>query len=117
MVKLIGGLQMVKLFDHVGVVLEDDSYDEAIKKIEIGIKSQTNQATARFKLFREMAQGGKAFADWWPKVKEQADRCDWANYDVKQACRDALQSRRIDWKPFPSEISHISHIFIGNIFF
>ena len=76
MVQLIGGPQMVKLFDHVGMVLEDDSYDEAIKKIENGIKSQTNQATARFKLFREMAQGGEAFADWWPKVKEQADRCD-----------------------------------------
>ena len=90
MVKLIGGTQMVKLFDHVGVVLEGDSYEAAMKKIENGIKSQTNQATARFKLFREMAQGGESFADWWPKVKEQADRCDWANYDVKQACRDAL---------------------------
>ena len=23
-------------------------------------------------------------------MKGQADRCDWANYDVKQACQDAL---------------------------
>ena len=37
-----------------------------------------------------MGQKGEAFGDWWPKVKEQADRCDWANYDNKQACRDAL---------------------------
>ena len=89
-VKLIGGPQMIKLFDHVGKVEAQDTYEAAMSKIENGIKAQTNQATARFKLFREMSQGGESFGDWWPKVKEQAERCDWANYDSKQACRDAL---------------------------
>ena len=55
-----------------------------------GIKAQTNQATARFKLFTKMLQGGLPFAEWYPKVKDQANRCIWANYDAKQAARDAL---------------------------
>ena len=90
MVKLIGGAQMVKLFDHIGKVEATDKYSEAIEKIRNGIMAQTNSATARFKLFREMGQNGEAFGDWWPKVFEQAERCDWGNYDAKQACRDAV---------------------------
>ena len=89
-VKLVGGVEMVKLFEHVGKVGDADSYEVAMDKIESGIKSQTNQATSRYKLFREMPQKGMSFSEWWPTVKEQADRCDWRHYDEKQACRDAL---------------------------
>ena len=89
-VKLVGGVEMVKLFEHVGKVVDADSYEVAMDKIESGIKIQTNQATSKYKLFREMPQKGRSFSEWWPMVKEQADRCDWRNYDEKHACRDAL---------------------------
>ena len=59
-------------------------------KIEEGIKCQTNQATARFKLFTKMPQGGLSFAEWYPEIRDQAERGIWTNYDAKQAVRDAL---------------------------
>ena len=64
--------------------------EAAMRKIEEGIKAQTNQATARFKLFTKMPQGGLSFAEWYPKVKDQAERCIWDNYDAKQPARDAI---------------------------
>ena len=81
---------MCVLFDHVGAVVDDDTFTQAVKKVEEGIKAQTNQATARFKLYTKMPQGGRSFAEWYPKVKDQAERCIWVNYGAKQAARDAL---------------------------
>ena len=36
-----------------------------------------------------MPQGGLSFGEWYPKIKDQAERC-WTNYDAKQAARDAI---------------------------
>ena len=88
--ELVGGKDMCVLYEHVGVVVDEDTFDAAITKIEAGIKGQTNQATARFKLFTKMPQGGLTFGEWYPKVKDQAERCIWTNYDAKQAARDAI---------------------------
>ena len=55
------GDEMERLFEHVGVVLDGDTYNKAIAKIEAGIKKMTNQATARYKLFQEMPQDGQPF--------------------------------------------------------
>jgi len=88
--RLVGGDGMKSLFDHVGLVEADDTFEDAIQKITNGIKRQTNQATARFKLFQQMPQGGQHFAEWYIKVKEQADRCVWIGYDAKSAARDAI---------------------------
>ena len=71
-------------------MLAGDSFDAAMTKIEEGIKCQTNQATARFKLFTKMPQRGLSFAEWYPRIKDQAERCIWNNYDAKQAARDAI---------------------------
>ena len=87
---LIGGREMDSLMKHVGKVLVEDSYDEAIAKVRRGITAQTNQCMARFKLMREMSQNGKQFSDWWPAVKEQAERCVWEGYDSKTAASDAI---------------------------
>ena len=87
---LVGGKEIITLFEHVGGVLEADTYDKAVKKVEDGILLQTNQATARFKLYTKLPQGGLTFVEWYPKVKEQADRCIWTGYGAKQAARDAL---------------------------
>ena len=48
--ELVGGKEMCVLYEHVGVVVEEDTFKAAMTKIEAGIKCQTNQATARFKL-------------------------------------------------------------------
>ena len=93
-----GGDEMERLFEHVGVVLETDTYHKAIEKVEAGIKKMTNQATARYKLFQEMPQDGQPFNSWSQLVREQADRCDWALYDNKRAARDAILYQMDDKK-------------------
>ena len=40
-IKLVGDVQMINLFKHVGNVLEGDSFDEALEKVRAGIKRQT----------------------------------------------------------------------------
>ena len=59
MVVMLGGEEMNKLFEHVGKVLDEDTYISAMDKVEQGIRQLTNQATARFKLFQEMPQDGR----------------------------------------------------------
>ena len=86
--RLIGGEEMKSLFDHVGGVSDADTFEQAVNKVSEGIQKQTNQATARFKLFQQMPQGGHCFAEWYMKVKEQADRCVWTGYDAKAAARE-----------------------------
>ena len=98
MMTLIGGKEMDGLFKHTGMVVEADSYKNAIKKVRDGITAQTNQSMARFKLMREMPQSGRVFSEWWPKIKEQADRCVWAGYDAKMAASDAILQQCDDKK-------------------
>ena len=98
MMTLIGGKEMDRLFKHTGLVAVGDTYTAAIAKVRTGISAQTNQAMARFKLMREMPQAGRVFSEWWPKVKEQADRCVWAGYDAKMAASDALLQQCDDKK-------------------
>ena len=98
MVVMLGGEEMNKLFEHVGGVAEDDSYIRAMDKVEQGIKRLTNQATARFKLFQEMPQDGRGFREWSQLVVEQANRCDWTNYDRSMAARDAILFQMEDKK-------------------
>lgn len=90
MMRLIGGKEVEVLFKHTRLVEADDTWPEALRKIQDGIKKQTNQAVARHKLFTQLRQGEKSFGSWFPKVKEQAGRCDWTGYNEKQAARDAM---------------------------
>ena len=39
---------------------------------------------------RETPLEGKAFTEWWPRVVEQAERCQWDAYDAKKAACDAI---------------------------
>ena len=96
--RLMGGEEMKMLFEHVGHIEEADTFSQALTKIEIGIKRQTNQSTARFKLFQQSPQAGATFGGWCYKLKEQADRIDWANYDAKTAARDAILYQTDDKK-------------------
>ena len=56
MLRLVGGDQVRTLFDHTGMVEDKDSWKEALNKVSEGIKLQTNQAAARFKLMQKIPQ-------------------------------------------------------------
>ena len=55
---MLGGEGMKKLFQHVGGVVEEDSYIKAIAKVEESIKRLTNQATS--KLCCDVVENGDA---------------------------------------------------------
>ena len=94
----MGGEEMNKLFEHVGGMIDEDTYIEAMDKVEQGIMLLTNQVTARFKLFQEMPQDGRGFREWSQLVVEQANRCDWSQYDKSKAARDAILFQMEDKK-------------------
>ena len=98
MVVMLGGEEMNKLFEHVGGMIGEDTYIEAMDKVEQGIMLLTNQVTARFKLFQEMPQDGRGFREWSQLVVEQANRSDWSQYDKSKAARDAILFQMEDKK-------------------
>ena len=81
MLRLVGGDQVRTLFDHVGIVTVTDNLEKSLGKVTAGIKKQTNQAAAKFKLIQKMPQSDSCFAEWYPLVKEQAERCNWVGYN------------------------------------
>ena len=86
----VGGPDMIWLWDYMGKVAEGDTYQQAIDKVRAAITGQTNQAVMKYKLFMGMPQEDQAFSSWWSKVKEQADKCDFTEYNQKEAARDAI---------------------------
>ena len=56
---MIGQDRLETLFDHVGKVEENDSFEAALRKVKTGIMGQTKQAVSRLKLFTKIGQGKK----------------------------------------------------------
>ena len=50
-IQLEGGVDMQDLFKHVGKVLDEDTYQQAINKIKDALKKRGNRSAAVFKLF------------------------------------------------------------------
>ena len=117
MLRLVGGDQVRTLFDHTGMVEDKDSWKEAIEKVTQGIKRQTNQAAARFKLMQKMPQSDSCFAEWYPRVKEQAERCTWLGYDGSMAARDAIllqtQDKKLQQKILAEDLSYADTVKYG----
>ena len=60
---MLGGDEMEKLFDHVGKVTEDDTFKNALDKIENGIKG-INYFKKCPKMVKHLAYG---LSWWWSK--------------------------------------------------
>ena len=89
-IQLEGGVDMQDLFKHVGKVLDEDTYQQAIVKITEALKKRGNRSAAVFKLFTRMNQGGKTFESWYKGVYEAAKRIDWTDYGAETATVDAI---------------------------
>ena len=98
MLRLIGGEDVKTLLKHTGQVEEGDTFDQALVKVEQGIRKQTNQAVARHKLYTMLRQEDRLFSNWYPKVREQAKRCNFEDYDDVKASRDAILFLTTDQK-------------------
>ena len=85
-----GGEDMQNLFKHVGLVLETDTYQQAVDKIAAALKKRGNRTSAVFKLFNGHPQGGQSFEAWHREVYKAAKLIDWAGYDAEKAAVDAI---------------------------
>ena len=85
-----GGDDMQSLFDHVGKVVDADSFDDAVAKIENALKSRTNNVVQRNMLLTRYPQGAKSFEKWSVEVSNAAKLIDYSNYDWKMAVVDAI---------------------------
>ena len=47
---------------------------------------------------QQYPQGGRHFAEWFPKVRQQADRISWEGYDSRRASRDIILYQTDDWR-------------------
>ena len=95
---LIGGPEVKTLFNHMGKVIATDNWDESLDKISGGLRGQTNQAAARFKLMQRMPQEEECFAESYPYIRDQMERCIWTDYDADAAARDAILLQTRDKK-------------------
>ena len=87
---LKGGKDMHTMFEHVGNVLDTDTFDEAVRKIRGRLSERTNKIVQRNMLLSNFPQGDKSFEKWSQQVSEAAKLIDYANYDWKQAAMDAM---------------------------
>jgi hypothetical protein len=117
MLRLVGGDEVRTLFDHVGMVEGTDNWQQFLDKVSQGIKQQTNEAAARFKLMQKMPQSDSCFAEWYPLVKEQAERCTWQGYNAGKAARDAILlqtgDRKLQEKILAEDLSYADTIRYG----
>ena len=90
MTLLKGGKDMHTLFEHVGNVLDTDTFDGAIEKIKNKLSERTNKIVQRNMLLSNFPQGDKSFEKWSQQVSEAAKLIDYSNYNWKQAAVDAI---------------------------
>ena len=76
-----GGDDMKNLFEYVGKVEDEDSFDEAVEKIRKGLQKRTNKVVQRNMLFTDFPQGGKSFERWSQEVSTAAQRISYEDYD------------------------------------
>ena len=85
-----GGDDMMVIYEHEGKVQETYTFDQAVNKITEALKGQINEVYPIYKLFCEMPQGKKSFSEWYPKVLDQAQLCNFDAYTPDKAARDAM---------------------------
>ena len=81
---------MKTLFQHVGKVLDTDTYEQEVKKISDGLLERTNKVVQRNMLPSNFSQGSKSFEKWSQEVSNAAKLINYDNYDWQQAAVDPI---------------------------
>ena len=78
------------LFNHVANVLNTDTFDTVVIKVQEKLKEKTNTTVQQNMLRSIHPQGTKQFKKWSQEVTEAVKLIQYANYDRKQAAVDAM---------------------------
>ena len=81
---------MRNLFEYVGKVEDEDTFNEAIEKIRVGLRKRTNKVVQRNMLLTDFPQGTKSFDKWSQEVSTVTQLISYKDYDWKQATVDAI---------------------------
>ena len=85
-----GGDDMKNLFEYVGHVADEDTFNQIVTKITDGLSARTNKVVQRNLLLANHPQGTKTFEKWSQQVASAAQLISYQNYDWKQATVDAI---------------------------
>ena len=69
---LKGGRDMKNLFEHVGMVVDTDTFEQTVTKIRTGLSERTNKVVQRNMLLTGFPQGSKSFERWTQEISEAA---------------------------------------------
>ena len=112
-----GGKDMKTLFDHVGEVVDGDTFEEAVTKITEKLKTRTNKTVQRNMLLCNNPQGGKSFEKWSQQLAEAAQLISYDGYNWKSAVVDALllqtSNKKLRERALQEEISYEELIKLG----
>ena len=79
---------MVDLFNNVGKVQEEDTYEAAMEKVRRALKGRGIRAVEVYKFLTGMANGGRTFDHWHKKVSRiTRRRSRWTGMDKMQRLR------------------------------
>ena len=67
-----------------------DTWEVGVQKMREAIIVDTNPVMSRYHLFQEMPQADWDIQKWAIELERQAKRIDWASYNWKEACKDAI---------------------------
>ena len=81
---------MKDLFEHVGKVATADTFDEAVKKVQDGLKERTNSTVQRNLLLTTHPQGTKSFEKWSKEITNTAKLISYDDYNWESAAVDAM---------------------------
>ena len=81
---------MKDLFEHVGKVATADTFDDAVRKVQDGLKERTNSTVQRNLLLTSHPQGTKSFEKWSKEITNTAKLISYENYNWESAAVDAM---------------------------
>ena len=64
-----------------GEVLDTDTFDQAVKKVQDKLKGRTNKIVQRHVLWSSFTQSSKSFEKWSREISDAAKLIDFTDYD------------------------------------
>ena len=115
--RLKGGADMKTLFEHVGEVVAEDTFEQAVTKIRTKLTGRTNKTVQRNMLLCSNPRSSKTFEKWSQEIAEAAKLISYEGYNWKSAAVDAIllqtSNKKLRERALQEEITYEELIKLG----